>query len=106
AHDRLSHTLLLLYANHRPEDAAFLDDLQSLTRDNPQFRMQAFMTAPDVAGGPRRLDGPAIREATAGLADPIYYVTGSPAMIEALTDTLREQGVADEAILSEGFYGY
>ncbi len=44
AKDRLPQRLLLLYSNRRPEDAAFLAELQQLERQNKNFRLVATMT--------------------------------------------------------------
>ena len=38
-HDRLPHKLYLFYSNRRPEDAAFLDTLQTLEKTNPNFQL-------------------------------------------------------------------
>jgi ferredoxin-NADP reductase len=42
--DRLPHKLYLFYSNRRPEDAAFLDTLQTLETTNPNFRLICTMT--------------------------------------------------------------
>src|SRR3546814_7537038 len=44
AHEALPQQILLLYSNRRPEDAAFLTELQELERKNPRFRLLATMT--------------------------------------------------------------
>lgn len=108
-HEKLGHRLLLLYSNRKPEDAAFLGTLQALVDRNPNLRMIATMTDAQGAawsGMTRRLDGKTIQSAVDNLVDPIYYLVGSPGMIEALTDTLRGLGINDDDIRSEGFYGY
>lgn len=108
-HEKLTHKLLLLYSNRKPEDAAFLSALQTLTQDNPNFHMQATMTDAQGAawsGMTAHLDAQTIRDATNALNNPIYYLVGAPGMIEALTDVLRGLGVDDDDIRSEGFYGY
>src|ERR1035437_773346 len=43
-HDRLPQTLYLFYSNRRPEDAAFLETLQTLEKTNPNFRLIGTMT--------------------------------------------------------------
>ncbi|MGH8742067.1 MAG: ferredoxin--NADP reductase, partial [Burkholderiales bacterium] len=44
ASERSSQPLRLLYSNRRPEDAAFLGELQELERRNGNFRLLATMT--------------------------------------------------------------
>ena len=103
--------LVLLYSNRRPEDAAFLGELQELARRNPNFRLVATMTEMDKSGA--RWEGETgflstrlIERSVKGLANPVYYVVGPPGMVVAVADILRSAGVIEESILTEEFYGY
>lgn len=111
ARDRSPQRLLLLYSNRRPEDAAFLSELQELERENGNFRLFATMT--DMSSSARKWDGETgfvnadlIRRCVRGLVAPVYYVVGPPAMVVAMQETLRGAGIADDDIRSEEFYGY
>ena len=111
AHDRLQQRLILLYANRRPEDAAFLAELQQLARTHPNFQLAATMT--QMSGSARPWDGPTgrltgerIRDAVGELATPIFYVVGPPQVVEAMRQVLNGAGVDDDDIRSEEFYGY
>ena len=111
ARDRSPQRLLLLYSNRRPEDAAFLGELQELERQNGNFRLVATMT--DMGSSARKWDGETglidadlIRRCVGGLVAPVYYVVGPPAMVAAIRETLRASGVAEDDIRSEEFYGY
>ena len=111
ANDGTQRRLTLLYSNRGPQDAAFLAELQRLERESDTFRMVATMTQArdpsDAWGGDTGLiDAPLIRRAVAGLTAPIYYVAGPPAMVEAMRLTLNDDGVDDDDIRSEEFYGY
>lgn len=111
AHDRAPRSLVLLYSNRRPEDAAFLVELEDLAQRNCNFRLLATMTDMGKSARPWNgqtgfVDADLIRRATRGLEAPIYYVVGPPAMVLAMQETLRGAGVADEDIRSEEFYGY
>src|SRR5215470_9731697 len=44
AKDKLAHKLYLFYSNRRPEDAAFLDDLQQAEKQNPNYKFIGTMT--------------------------------------------------------------
>jgi len=110
AKDRSPQPLLLLYSNRRPEDAAFLGELQELERQNSNFRLLATMT--DMGKSSHKWDGETglvnadlIRSSVGGLVAPVYYVVGPPAMV-AMQETLRGAGVAEDDIRSEEFYGY
>ena len=111
ANERLPHRLHLFYSNRRPEDAAFLAELQQLEQQNKNFRLVATMT--EMSKSARKWDGETslvnaalvgrfVRDHTA----PVYYVAGPPAMVDAMQDMLRGDGIADDAIRSEEFYGY
>jgi ferredoxin-NADP reductase len=111
AKDRSPQVLLLLYSNRRPEDAAFLGELQELERENRHFRLVATMT--DMGKSARKWDGETgfvnadlIKRAVNGLGAPLYYVVGPPAMVVAMQETLRGAGVAADSIVTEEFYGY
>jgi len=111
AKDRLQQRLILLYSNRRPEDAAFLAELQQLAAQSESFRMVATMT--QASASRRRWEGPTglitgefIKSAVGDLAAPVFYVVGPPGMVEAMRQTLSRAGMDDEDIRSESFYGY
>ncbi len=108
---RLTQQFVLVYSNRRPEDAAFLAELQSLEQTMEAFRLVATMTAMDQSAQPWSgrtgvVDAELLRQITAGLKAPIYYVAGPPAMVETMRDLLNEVGIDDDDIRSEDFYGY
>jgi ferredoxin-NADP reductase len=100
-HDRLGHELFLIYSNRRREQAAFLDELESLARRNPRFRLRALMT--DTEG---MLDEKELARFTAAARAPVYYLAGPPAMVEAMKKILERNGVGPDDVRSEEFFGY
>lgn len=111
AHNALQQRLVLLYANRRPEDAAFLSELQRLEGENRNFRLVAAMTRMQESrlpwtGETGTIDEALLKRIVAELPEPIYYVAGPPAMVGALRDTLERVGVDSDAIRSEEFHGY
>lgn len=111
AHDQSAQRLALVYSNRRPEDAAFLAELQQLERDLPAFRLLATMTdmprsAVPWAGETRLLDAALIAQAAEGMSKPIHYLVGPPGMVEAARNALGHAGIGEEDIRSEEFYGY
>ena len=110
-HAGLPHRLLLLYSNRRPEDAAFLDELSELARQNPRFLLLATMTQMDGSSQPWTgttgvIDAALIKQAIDGLANPVAYLAGPPAMVQSLRDVVSEAGVDEDDIRSEDFFGY
>ncbi|WP_420473793.1 ferredoxin--NADP reductase [Noviherbaspirillum sp. ST9] len=111
AFENQSRDLSLLYSNRRPEDAAFLDELQELATRNRGIKVIATMT--DITRSKRRWDGPtgAINEGLVASVvtrdvNPVYYLVGPPGLVEALRDMLSRVGIGDDDIRSEEFYGY
>ena len=108
---KLPHRMTLFYSNRRPEDSAFLDELQRLERDNANFRMVATMTEPEKSAHPWKGETGFIRRELLerhlpDLREPVYYLAGPPAMTMAMQSMLDECDVAETDILFEEFYGY
>lgn len=111
AHDQLPQQLLLLYSNHRPEDAAFLAELQGLEEQNKRFRLLATMTQMSKSSQPwagRRgpIDEALAHEVGHEVVAPIFYLAGPPGMVDSMRQTLNQAGIDDDDIRSEEFYGY
>jgi len=103
--------LTLIYANRRPEDAAFLAQLQQWERQNPAFRLLATMTQMNHSsqawdGHAKPVDGDFIKSAIEPLPSPVFYVSGPPAMVQAMQATLAAAGIDEDDVRSEEFYGY
>jgi ferredoxin-NADP reductase len=101
----LPHRIVLFYSNRRPQDAAFLGELERLQND--RFHLVSTMTdAPQWRGERRRIS----RELLAGhlpdLRRPVYYFAGPPGMTMAVQGMLGGLGVAEDDMRSEEFYGY
>lgn len=111
AQDRLPQRFVMLYSNRRPEDAAFLTELQELGQRIESFRLVATMTemsqSTSAWAGETGVIGAALLQRIAGeLSEPIYYLAGPPAMVETMRKTLNQAGVDDDDLRSEEFYGY
>jgi ferredoxin-NADP reductase len=111
AHDRLAQDLMLIYTNRRPEDAAYLEELQAMERGNDRFRLVATMTEMAQSSRPWQgqtglLDAETVAAATRALPDSIFYLAGPPAMVQTLRRTLAEAGIDDDDIRAEEFLGY
>ncbi|HNQ03575.1 MAG TPA: FAD-dependent oxidoreductase [Thiobacillaceae bacterium] len=103
--------LVLLYSNRRPEDAAFLAELQGLQQRLPRFHLIATMTnmtgaSQPWAGATGKIDRALVLRAVQPLAQPIFYVSGPAAMVEAMRATLAAAGMDEDDVRSETFYGY
>lgn len=111
AAEKLPHHIYLFYSNRRPEDAAFLDELESLQTKNPNFKMIATMTNMDKShrawkGERGHIDGPMLSKYLKGVKNAIYYITGPAGMVKGLHSMLNATGVDDDDIRTEEFTGY
>jgi len=105
------HSLFLFYSNRRPEDAAFLAELQELARQHTNFTLVATMTNLEKSqavwtGEKGHISIEIVMKYVNDLADPIYYTAGPPALVAAMKEILSEAGVDEDDINSEDFSGY
>ncbi len=111
AHDRRAQDPMLLYTKRRPEDAAFLDELQALERANDRFRLVATMTEMERSsrawqGQTGLPDAATVAAALRALPESIFYLAGPPGMVETLRRTLSEAGADSDDLRAEVFFGY
>ena len=97
--------------NRRPEDAAFLGELQALEREYPNYTLVGTMTGMDRsalpwAGETGKITKEMLTRHIGQLTGPIYYLAGPPAMVAAMHQVLNSAGVDDDDIRSEEFSGY
>jgi ferredoxin-NADP reductase len=109
--EKLPLPIFLFYANRRPEDAVFLDELQALEKQNPHYKLIACMSQMQKSQGCWQgergvIDARMLAQYLKGVASPIYYVTGPPAMVKAMHTLLSDMGVDDDNIRTEEFAGY
>ncbi len=111
ANGRLAHRLFLFYSNRRPEDAAFLAELQALQNSNPNYSFIGTMT--EMTKSSRAWEGERgfinkgmlvkfVKDPT----EPIYYVAGPPSMVDSMRRLLDECGVGESNVRLEKFVGY
>jgi ferredoxin-NADP reductase len=115
AKEKLPHRIFLFYSNRRPEDAPFLDELQALERENPNYKLIASMTEMSKSHRPWQGEAGMIdKEMLArhlparhlNAVSPVYYVAGPPEMVKGLKTMISEAGVDDDDIRAEEFAGY
>jgi ferredoxin-NADP reductase len=107
----ITNRIVLLYSNRRPEDAAFLQELQDLENKNRNYKIIGVMT--EMEKSKRQWSGETgfIDKAMLGRVVPdgaasIYYIAGPPAMVAAMNKTLASAKVNEDDIRSEDFSGY
>lgn len=108
---KLPHHIFLFYTNRRPEDAAFLEELRALQKENPNFHLIATMTKMEKSKRPWTeekglIDEKMLARHLKGVENAIYYIAGPAAMVTGLHKVLNAAGVDDDDIRIEEFTGY
>jgi ferredoxin-NADP reductase len=107
----LENRIVLFYSNRRPEDSAFLQELQEIGDENKDYQIIGVMTEMEKSTRPWNGEIGLIDKAMLGrfvpdIAAPIYYTAGPPAMVAAMKKTLANAGVNEDDVRSEDFAGY
>jgi ferredoxin-NADP reductase len=106
----LPYPVVVLYANRRPQDAAFLDELGALAEQDANLRFVPTMSGLDVAdpwdGERGHIDASMLGRHLEGVTNAIYYLTGPPAMVQGLRTMLIRAGAEEDDIRTEEFTGY
>jgi ferredoxin-NADP reductase len=108
AEKQLPYRITLVYSNRDRESAAFLDELAELEQAIPNLEVVLTMTNdPSWDGESRRIDADFLRD---HLGDELqsftYRITGPPAMVDGVSETLAAAGVPEEQVHAGKFSGY
>jgi ferredoxin-NADP reductase len=107
----LANRIVLFYSNRRPEDSAFLQELQQIGSENANYRIIGVMTGMEKSKRPWNgetgfIDKAMLARSIPDMAAAIYYIAGPPAMVTAMKQILAGAGVNEDDIRSEDFAGY
>jgi ferredoxin-NADP reductase len=109
--NRAPHRVFLFYSNRRPEDAAFIDELQTLEKMNSNYKLIATMTGDSESvkqwrGERGVIDSTMLGKFIKNVTEPKYYVAGPPSMASSMKRLLQSLGVGSDQIHVEQFEGY
>jgi len=107
--ERLPHKLYLFYSNREVDDAAFLEEFESMTVQNPNFTLIPTVTGHRTLAWPYEkghINREMLTRYLLGLNGPVYYVAGPSGMVSAMTGVLSASGVSDDDVKSEEFGDY
>jgi len=109
--EQLPNRIYLFYSNRRPEDAAFLAELQEMERRNPNYHLIATMAEAEKStqawsGETGFIRRDMLERHLPDTASPNYYFAGPPAMTMAMQEMLQGVGIGEDAMRYEEFYGY
>jgi ferredoxin-NADP reductase len=107
----LARPVVLFYSNRRPEDSAFLEELQQIGNGNKNYQTICVMSKMEKSqrswhGATGYIDKALLARFIPDVAAPIYYAAGPPGMVTATKETLTGAGVNEDDIRSEDFAGY
>lgn len=105
---KLPYKLYLFYTNRRPEDAPYLEELETLAKRHTNFTFIATITEPNISaelwkGETGYINSALVKHYIDDLKTPIYYIAGMPDMVKAMNKMVHEAGVDKESIRSEEF---
>ncbi len=111
ARDKTAHRIFLFYSNRRPEDAPFLAELQSLEKENRNYRFIGTMTEMEKSlrpwnGEKGLISADMISKYLKGVTSPVFYIAGPPAMVAGVQEILHGMNVDEDDIRTEEFAGY
>ncbi len=109
-HTGRSYPLFLFYINRRPEDAAFMDELEQMSEQFPEFRYVPVMSRPHLSLRPwKGLTGyittEMLAEVAGDLSRPYYYIVGPSRMLWGTVGALSDS-VDASRIKAEDFTGF
>ena len=105
--DKLPHKITLFYSNKTPEDTAFLQDLQSFAKENPNFTFVPVMTRDETWQGEKgHITKEILTKCVPDLTTPIYYLSGPASMVATMRQILTDAQVNEDNIRTEEFSGY
>jgi len=107
--ERLPHKLYLFYSNREADDAAFIEELESMTVQNPNFTLIPTVTGHKTLAWPYEkghINREMLTRYLLGLEGPIYYIAGPSGMVTSMTSLLNSSGVSDDDMKTEEFGDY
>lgn len=94
---KLTQRITLLYANRDKENAAYLDTLETLEKQNPYFIMKNKFGF---------LDNDFLKSAVEESPDVLWYIAGPQMMVATVKEALIHFGIDEEKVYLEEFIGY
>ena len=105
-HTRDCRRVHLFFANRRPTDILFADELDNIERDKfPRLRIIHILSEPDPAwtGETGRLDADRILRLTRGHAGKTFYLCAPPSMSISLRRALKQKGIPPRNLRTDFF---
>src|ERR1700730_15496829 len=109
AQERLEHKMYLFYSNRNVDDAAFMQEMESLGAQNRNFIFIPTDTRNTTLAWPfekGHINHEMLKRYFVGLKGPVYYIAGPSGMVTAMTSLLNSSGVNEDDMKTEEFGDY
>jgi ferredoxin-NADP reductase len=107
--ERLPHRLYLFYSNREADDAAFIEEFEKLTAQNPNFTFIPTVTGHRTIAWPYEkghINREMLTRYLLAVKEPVYYIAGPSGMVTGMTELLNSLGVSDDDMKTEEFGDY
>ena len=100
--------IILFYGNQTVQDTAYREALEALAKKHASFKFVLTLANPGAewSGNVGYITDELIIKNTPDYANQLYYVCGSPAMVQAMQQVLADIDIPPEHIKVEDFPGY
>ncbi len=103
----LDYALSMFYFNRTQASTAFLDELQRLGQEIRNFNLVLIMTDDNSwTGEKEKVTSELIKKYLPNWTDNTFMTSGPPAMVNGVSQTLKDMGVTRDNIVTESFSGY
>lgn len=104
---KLPFRTTLIYSDSDRESMAFLGEIQEYAKDNPNFKLILTITKDsNWTGEKRHIDSTFVQGYIKLPKESVYYISGPPAAVVAVSDSLKSLGIAPDHIHASNFSGY
>ena|SRR5258708_5961487 len=106
------HTpVILIVSFSQPEQAILMEEMQTIAKRNPNIKIIYTITQPELSlsiwnGEKGRISEDLLRKFIVNTNEPMYYISGPPAMVMGMSELVENLGVESSHILKESFVGY
>jgi ferredoxin-NADP reductase len=107
--EHLPHKLYLFYSNREADDAAFIEEFETMTAQNPNFTFIPTITGNRTVAWPYEkghINREMLTRYLLGLTGSVYYIAGPSGMVTAMTNLLNASGVSADDVKTEEFGDY
>lgn len=108
--NKLHYDVVLLYGNNSYEDIPFREELMELITIQSGIRVEHVLSGsnvpPDWKGKRGLINQALIRELVPDFMQRLFYISGPPKMVKALSEQVIALGVSEDNVKNDSFLGY